>query len=520
VSALLLFRAPAGAPPPAAGDAALPAVQVAFAWASNPLEPPTYQDATPYVRSVSTNRGRSFEYDRIETGVASYSLSNRDSRFDPDNAAGPYYPNVKPTRRVKVSALYAGTSYGVMQGFTEGYPNAFPADGYDAVVQQNASDWFYPLNAIKFVSAATTLASDMLTTPAAGTEEVIQVASIGLPMPQAFPFVVQIGSGAFMERLEVTGTPNAAYNQWTVKRGHGESFVGLHGSGDVVTSEEVRFAVEPSGTRINNCLDMLGIATSDRDIDAGNSTIAESDNLAGSTILDHLLLIAECENGRFFAARDGRITFRQRHWQYTDELTSRATFGADAGSGAAASYGTGAYGAGAFGTAAGEIPFLSGTGNVLAHDDAKIYNWVRITLPTGQIIEAFDQASIDAHFERVLDKQWPLWSAIEAQDAADYMLAQFKEARLRLPKIQVRPQDARWATVLGMDMAQRYRLKMDPPVGSTVVDEQVIVERVGHAVVPGDWRTSLEFSRADPNTYWRVEVSGQQELDTQTRLAY
>lgn len=498
---LLLRGVTGGAPPSVVAETTIPTPEMSVAWASDPLDPPVYSDVSAYLRSVSTSRGRSYEYDRSETGVASYTLSNRDSRFDPDNAAGPYFPNVKPTRRTQINAVFDTVSYPVIQAFSEGYPNEFPGDGYDAVVQQNASDWFYPLNAFRFPTPITSLAIAIETIPDAGTEEVIAVDSVLLPMPQAYPFIIQIGTGNDLERMEVIGTPPGLLGtrRYTVRRGYQDSTITTHPAGVEIKAEEFKFAQEQSGVRINHCLDLMGIATADRDIDAGNTLIAASDNLIGVSLLEHLLLVAECENGRLFASRSGKITFRERHWQYVTETSARETFG----------------------PGAGEIPYLSGTGNVLAHEDAKLFNRVRITLPTGKIVEASDQASIDAHFERVLDKQWPLADANEAQDAADYMLSRLKQAQLRLPKIRLRPRGtSQWTKVLPIELAQRHRLKLDPPVGSTVIDTEVIVERIAHQTIPGDWTVAFEFSEADTTLYWRVEMVGQSELDSTTLLAY
>lgn len=502
---LLLLRGPTSSgppPPPPVIDPSttLPDPGMLVAWDSNPLDPPVYEDVSDYLRSVSTSRGRSYEYDRSETGVASYTLSNRDSRFDPDNGASPYFPNVKPTRRTQINAEFDSVSYPVIQAFSEGYPNEFPGDGYDAIVQQNASDWFYPLNAFRFPTPTTLLTIAIETIPDPGTEEEIAVDSVLLPMPQAYPFIIQIGTDADLERMEVIG-PGAGLTtrRYRVRRGYQDSTITTHPANSEIRAEEFKFAQEQSGVRINHCLDLMGIASGDRDIDPGNTLIAASDNLIGVTLLEHLLLIAECENGRLFASRSGQITFRQRHWQYTDETAARETFG----------------------PGAGEIRFLSGTGNVLAHEDAKLFNRIRITLPNGEIVEAADQTSINEHFERVLDKQWPLASAAEAQDAADYMLLRMKQAQLRLPRIRLRPRGlTQWPKVLAIELAQRHRLKLDPPVGTTVINTEVIVERIAHQTIPGDWTVSFEFSEADTTLYWRVEMAGQSELDQTALLAY
>lgn len=474
--------------PPAPEQLATPRLSVA--WATDPLATPSFVDVSDYLRQLNVRRGRSYEYDRMETGVSEQTLSNRDSRFDPDNASGPYYPNLKPTRRIAAAARWNSTDYPLMTGFTEGYPQEFPGAGFDAVVRLSASDWFYPLNATKFTPAATTLTTAITTTPAADTVETIHVVSTALPLPQAFPFTIQIGTGDTLEQMEVLSSPGPG--QWQVKRGQNQTFVARHSVGDEVRSEAVSFAEEQSGARINHCLDILSIASADRDIDAGNSLIAASDNLAGRSVLEHLLLIAEAENGRFFAARTGRITFRQRHWQFTSELNPRAVFGAD-------------------------VDFLADGGNVLQHDDTKLFNRIRIKLPTGQIVEAYDQTSIDAHFERVLEMEWPLASEIEAQDAAAYMLDNLKEAQLRIPQITLRPRGNEMPVVLQVDIGQRYKLNMDPPVGTTVLSKEVIVERVAHQARPGDWVTTLEFSEANVLTYWVLNGS---QLGTDTKLAY
>lgn len=476
---------------PVAAPAQVLTPLIDFSWTTEPLNPvPVWQDASAYLRAWNSKRGRSYEYDRMEAGGAAYLLSNRDKRFDPTNGSSPYSPNVIPTRRVRIQADYAGTVYPVIEAFTDGFPQQYPGVGMDAVVRQSASDWFYPLNTLKFAGGETVLAAPITDT----TQTVVAVASTALPLPQAYPFIIQVGTAPDIERMEVTGSP--APGQWAVERGAGDTALRIYAAGTPVRSEAVRFGRELSGTRINHCLDFLGVAGPDRDIDAGNTTIAASDDLVNTRILEHLLLIAECENGRLFVARDGAVTFRERHWQFLQELAPRATFG------------TG-----------GTIPYL-GEGVELAHDDAKLYNRVKITIADGTVVEAADQASIDDHMERTLEKSWPLASAVEAQDAAAWMLTRLKRAQLRVPAITVAVSGSYTPAVLGAEIAQRYHLVVDPPVAGGVMSSDVIVEGIAHTVQPGQWRTTYELSEPDPVKYWRVEVAGASELGTTTVLAY
>jgi hypothetical protein len=462
---------------------------ISFSWTTDPLDPnPVWVDADPYLREFTTKRGRSYEYSRMEAGNGSYVLNNRDRRFEPDYASSPYYPNVVPTRRMRIRATHDQVIYPLFQGFTEGFPQDYPGTGMDATVRQSATDWFYPLNTLKFAGGTTTLAGQVSST----TQTTIALTSVALPLPQAYPFVIQVGAAPDIERMNVTGL--AGPSQWTVERGI-DTVPRTFNIGDPVRSESVRFAQEQSGTRINNCLDFLGVDTLDRDIDAGNTLIAASDDLVNTAILEHLLLMAECENGRLFVARDGTITFRERHWQFLQELTSRATFGTT-------------------------IPYL-GEGVVLAQDDDKLYNRVKITIADGTVVDAFDQQSINDHMERTLELTWPLASAVEAQDAATWMLSRLKQAQLRIPAVTVAITGHATAQVLATEVAQRYHLVATPGVhGQAVTDTDVIVEGIAHSVAPGRWTATFELSEPDPTSYWRVEVVGASELDETTVPAY
>jgi len=71
-----------------------------------------FRDITSYVKSVSTNRGRSRELDRTNTGTASITLKNQDRTFDPLNASSSIYPDVRPRRDIRVTSggtpIYTG----------------------------------------------------------------------------------------------------------------------------------------------------------------------------------------------------------------------------------------------------------------------------------------------------------------------------------------------------------------------------------------------------------------------------
>lgn len=99
---------------------------VEIAFATNPGSPaPTWVDVSAYVRTASTRRGRQHELDRTDSGTATLTLLNSDGRFDPTNAAGPYYPNVLPMRRIRISYSYSSILYPIFSGFIESWPQTW-----------------------------------------------------------------------------------------------------------------------------------------------------------------------------------------------------------------------------------------------------------------------------------------------------------------------------------------------------------------------------------------------------------
>jgi hypothetical protein len=413
------FGGAAAPPPPPSPTAGFPAIIIEVAYATQPLnDAPIWTNVSPYLRGFDTSRGRNFEYDRMEAGTARYLLSNRDSRFNPDNTSGPYYPNVKPTRRARIKAVWESVEYPVFYGFTEGYPQRFPSAGYDAVVEQAATDWFFPLTQIKFAPG-------------------------------------------------------------------------------------ISFGAQTSGQRIAACLAVAGVTAADRDVDTGNALIAatQPNELDNQSVLEHIQMIAEAENGRFFASPSGKATFRARHTLLKQELTTRGNFGEP--------------------PSAGEIPYSQQMN--LTHDEAKIFNKIRITPANGVVQEISDATSISDHLERTLEKQWPLGDANEAFDAGVYMLGRLKNPVLRVPSITIHPQknpSVLWPIVLTFEIGQRWQFRFRPKGGGTIIDKEVIVDGVSHRVSPELWETTLRLVLADPLKYWILEDPVYGVLDSTTRLAY
>lgn len=92
----------------------LPEQTVAVAWSTAPADDnPLWEDISAYVRGLATlkiDRGRQDELSEIQPSKLSLTLINDDGRFTPDRAASPYYPDVKKSKRIRVSERWPAAS--------------------------------------------------------------------------------------------------------------------------------------------------------------------------------------------------------------------------------------------------------------------------------------------------------------------------------------------------------------------------------------------------------------------------
>lgn len=98
------------------------AVQAAFGIAA--LTDPTagqWVDVTAYVRGGSFARGRQHELQRTNAGTLALTLDNADRRFEPENEASPYHPNLRPMTHVRVRATFSAVTYDLFRGYVENW---------------------------------------------------------------------------------------------------------------------------------------------------------------------------------------------------------------------------------------------------------------------------------------------------------------------------------------------------------------------------------------------------------------
>lgn len=79
-------------------------------------------DITKYVRKLSYKRGRNMILNVVEAGTGALDINDTTRRFDPNNTASPYYPNIQPMKPIQMKIGIAGGTYTVMTQFVERWP--------------------------------------------------------------------------------------------------------------------------------------------------------------------------------------------------------------------------------------------------------------------------------------------------------------------------------------------------------------------------------------------------------------
>jgi len=100
-------------------------VSVEFGFGSAPgTASPTWTNVSAYVdlraSTLRISPGRTNESPGFAPRSCSFTLDNRDGRFDPRNTSGPYYGDLVPRVPVRVRVAYSGTTRTLFRGFVDG----------------------------------------------------------------------------------------------------------------------------------------------------------------------------------------------------------------------------------------------------------------------------------------------------------------------------------------------------------------------------------------------------------------
>lgn len=102
----------------------------------------TWTDVSSELMGIDITRGRMHELDRIEAGTAVIKMSNTSGNWWRNNAAGTYYPDVKPRTLCRITSIYNAT-FPLFYGYIEKIPPRWTGDGgHGPVVEIALVDFF------------------------------------------------------------------------------------------------------------------------------------------------------------------------------------------------------------------------------------------------------------------------------------------------------------------------------------------------------------------------------------------
>lgn len=241
---------------------------------------------------------------------------------------------------------------------------------------------------------------------------------------------------------------------------------------------------ESTGARAQRILNWIGWSGLSA-IDTGQTTsMGPATDLTGATALDALNAVALTESGNAYASSGGAITLASRTRRY-NQTTSLFVFGEQ--------------------VSLGEWPYEDITED---YDPQRVFNWIQVTQAgSGQVASAQDATSQGLNFPRVLQRSINPSAFAEAQDAANYLLGQYRSARLRVSNLALNPSavPGLFAVCLQLEIGSRIRVMRRPP-GAPAVQFDGFVESISWTISPdsGGVTVQLQCSPADLAAYWTL----------------
>jgi len=108
--------------------------------------PALVADLTAQTRQISIRRGRNIYRDTYEAGTCIVRVYDPDSSFNPQNTSSPYFGELVPLRKLRISATVNGNSYYLFSGYTTDYKYSYDQAENMSYVDISASDAFRLLN--------------------------------------------------------------------------------------------------------------------------------------------------------------------------------------------------------------------------------------------------------------------------------------------------------------------------------------------------------------------------------------
>lgn len=258
-------------------------------------------------------------------------------------------------------------------------------------------------------------------------------------------------------------------------------------------------SAELSGARVNAILDAANWPAGQRTVDTGRSTMQAEDLSGGSRkALDMLKEVALAESGFIYINGAGLFVFQDRTRVELGSTSLLTLSNVPVG---------------------GEYPFTEAK---LKNSKDLIKNDIHVTVEGGTTYIAQDATSIGKFRQRSYSITVPLNVSSEGNDKAHWLLGLYKDAQYRVEYVKIAPQmnDSLWAHALGRELGDRITVKVFPPGGGAVIQQESIIQRIEHSYEVGVWETTWFLAPSIGQTYWIAGSATAGLAGTTTRAGY
>lgn len=299
--------------------------------------------------------------------------------------------------------------------------------------------------------------------------------------------------GCTSDTLGAVVLASGAYNMFSGDLAYAVEYgyeIGNSAAFDLANGFALGWAGESSTARAKRILAMAGLPTTLTAIDT--QTIMGGANLAGTSALGALQLVAASEAGQLYADGNGAITLAGRRWRYL-QTAPALTFGEN--------------------TAAGEIPY---TGSPrIDIDPDHIYNTIQVTnqvapnTPQPPDAYATTPASQQAYFQSSLPRTINVADPTEAGYAAAYLAQQYAQPMPRVDAVTVDPSayPTAWPSLLALGFGTRARLMRRPPAAPVIQLETFVEQIEWKGNDQGQLALTLQQAPAAPYSGWLIAAA-------------
>jgi hypothetical protein len=113
---------------------------------SDSTTPALVVNLTSQTRRISIRRGRNINRDIYEAGTCVVRIYDPNGDFNPQSVTSPYYGQLTPLRKIRISATVGATSYYLFSGYTTDYAYSYDQAENISYVDISASDAFRLFN--------------------------------------------------------------------------------------------------------------------------------------------------------------------------------------------------------------------------------------------------------------------------------------------------------------------------------------------------------------------------------------